>query len=107
MIEDRRCALLVPDAPTDGVSRAVEVEVRLPPEGRRLPGEFPALTWYGNAGRVTLGHVPAFVLAPHAAAGMPESWWQTLDTRRAVDLGALALVAAATALWIWRQRRPR
>jgi hypothetical protein len=107
MVAAGRCALLVPDSPTDGVSRRIDMEVRLAPDARRLAGGFPALVWRENTGRVTLGHVPAFVLAPHANAGTPLTWSETLDTRRMVDIGAVVFVLVATAVWMSRQRRAR
>jgi hypothetical protein len=107
MVAAGRCGLLVPDSPTDGVSRRIEIEVRLAPDARRLAGGFPALLWRENTGRVTLGHVPAFVLAPHANAGAPLTWRETFDTRRIVDVSAVVFVLVATAVWMSRQRRAR
>jgi hypothetical protein len=102
-----RCPLLVPDAPADGVSREVVIDVRLSPGSRPIPGEFPALAWTGDSGRAALGHVPAFILVPHALAGVPLGWWDTLDTRRIVDSGALLAIVLASAAWFSRQRRRR
>lgn len=102
-----RCPLLVPDAPSDGVSREVLIDVRLAPGSQHLPGEFPALEWIGDSGRATLGHVPAFIVVPHALAGMRLGWWERLETRRVVDSSAVLVIALASAVWFSRQRRRR
>jgi hypothetical protein len=94
-----RCPLLVPDAPSDGGTRGVELLVTLPPDVVLLPGSFPALAWDDRTGRVSLGHVPSFVRAPHAARGTPLGWRDTLDVQRYVDVAAIVVIAAATLAW--------
>jgi hypothetical protein len=105
MLGPHRCPLLVPDAPTSGASRVVALDVQLAAGAQRLPGEFPAMVWSGDTGRATLGHVPAFVLVPHAAAGERPGVWEALDTRRLVDTSAVIFLVAASGIWLSRQRR--
>lgn len=102
-----RCALLVPDAPTDGVGRVVQLEVALPAGVRRLPGEFPALAWTDTKGTVTLGHLPAFMTVPHAASDRQVSWRQSLDIRRTMDYTAVVILLGASSLWIVSKRHRR
>jgi hypothetical protein len=103
--DPERCPLLVPSAPTDGVTRAVRIEVELPSDTRRLPGEFPAFTWSGRGGVVTIGHMPSFVRVPHVAQDAPVAWRRTLDVRRTIDFAAMATIALTTVGWIARRRR--
>ena len=100
-----RCPLLVPAAPTDGVSRTVRLEVDVPREASRLPGEFPAFAWDGLRGAVTIGHMPSFVRVPHVAPGAPVTWRDTFDVRRAVDVFALAIIVISTLAWTALRRR--
>jgi hypothetical protein len=100
-----RCPLLVPDAPTAGISRVVTIAVTLENGGQPLPGQFPAFSWDSSGGRVTLGHLPAFVRVPNAPPGRPLGWRDTLDVSPIVDVAALVLLSGATALWMARQRR--
>jgi hypothetical protein len=100
-----RCPLLVPAAPTDGVSRAVQLEVEVPPESNRLPGEFPAFAWEGGRGAVTISHMPSFVRIPYVARGTPVTWRETIDVRRIVDVAALAIIGVSTLAWAALRRR--
>jgi hypothetical protein len=100
-----RCPLLVPSAPTDGVSRAVRIDVEVPRGGTRLPGEFPAFTWNENRGVVAIGHLPSFVRVPHAPPGAAIGRRETFDFRRVLDLTAVAAVAVSTLAWIAFRRR--
>jgi hypothetical protein len=101
-----RCPLLVPSAPTDGLRRSVTIDVRLPSDATRLPGEFPLLAWEGLRGAVTLGHVPSFVRAPHVQQGERPGWRERLDARRVVDVTAVLAIAVSTAVWIALRKRP-
>ena len=101
-----RCPLLVPSVPTDGLSRAVTIAIEVPRGTTRLPGEFPALTWENDRGRVTLGHMPAFVRVPIAAVGEQVASIDTLDVRRAIDIAAVLTIGVATLAWV-TLRRPR
>jgi hypothetical protein len=100
-----RCPLLVPSAPTDGLTRAVRIDVEVPVGTRRLPGEFPAFTWTGRRGAVSIGHMPSFVRVPHVAQDAPVAWRRTLDIRRMIDFAAMATIALTTVGWIARRRR--
>lgn len=99
-----RCALLVPSVPTDGLSRAVSIAVDVPRGATRLPGEFPAFTWDNERGRVTLGHMPAFVRVPLAMAGAPVRSIDALDVRRAIDVAAMLAIGVATLAWATLRR---
>jgi hypothetical protein len=101
-----RCPLLVPSVATDGLSRTVTIAVEVPHGTTRLPGEFPALTWESDVGRVTLGHMPAFVRVPIAAAGDRVTSIDTLDVRRAIDIAAALTIGVATLAWV-ALRKPR
>ena len=100
-----RCPLLVPSAPTDGLSRTARIEVELPQRATRLPGAFPAFVWSDGRGSVAIAHVPSFVRVPHVAAGAAVRWRDTLDIRRAIDLAAILLIATSTLAWAAYQRR--
>jgi hypothetical protein len=100
-----RCPLLVPAAPTDGLRRAVHLEVEVPADTTRLPGEFPAFAWDGMRGAVTISHVPSFVRVPHVAAGTAVTWGDTVDVRRIVDIAAFAIIGVSTLAWIALRRR--
>lgn len=95
-----RCPVLVPAAPTDGLARTVTMSITSPPDLRRIPGDFPAFTWSGTRGRVTLGHFPSFVRVPLAPAGAPLTWRQSLDPRRVVDVLALVAIACGSLGWV-------
>lgn len=100
-----RCPLLVPSAPADGVTRAVRIEVDLPADARRLPGEFPAFAWDEQHGAVTVGHMPSFVRVPYVPGGAPLTWRDTLDTRRVIDIAALVAIGMSTAAWVALRNR--
>lgn len=100
-----RCPLLVPAAPTDGISRAVHLEVAVPAGANRLPGAFPAFAWDGLHGAVIISHMPSFVRVPHVAAGTAVSWRDRLDVGRIVDVAAVAIIGVSTIAWITLRRR--
>jgi hypothetical protein len=61
----------------------------------------PALVWTGAHGETTLGHLPAFVHVPFAPPGAAHGW----SIAGMMDAAALAVILAATAIWIrWRRR---
>lgn len=95
-----RCPIWLPTVPTDGRSRAVRLQLDLPPDN--APGtSMPPFAWNGTHGVATLGHLPAVVRVPYTAAGETPGW-----TLAAVMDGlAVAVFAAATAVWTWRVRR--
>jgi hypothetical protein len=95
-----RCPLWLPGVPTDGVSKAVRIQVELPP-GTSPRASMPSFTWKGTSGTTTLGHLPAFVLLPYALPGEPQGW----DIATAVDAAAVAAFVGASAIWLWRRRR--
>ena len=99
-----RCPLPLPAAPTDGVSREVDVSIDLPPEASPGGGSLPALAWARGRGLATLPHLPAVVRVPFAAPAdlrqMPGS-----DIGRLMDGTAMVILAGATLFWIWRRRR--
>ncbi|MGD9903074.1 MAG: hypothetical protein AB7U83_06360 [Vicinamibacterales bacterium] len=97
---DFRCPIWLPVIPADGRSRAVRISATLP-EGATAAGTFPAFAWSGRTGRVTLGHLPAFVHVPFAAAGAAPPW----SLARVMDGLSLAVLVAATfAWWRWKGR---
>jgi hypothetical protein len=94
-----RCPLWLPTIPSDGVSRAMTVRVELPPETN--PGNtMPRFTWNGRTGTAALAHLPAFVLVPHSPLGEPADW----DVSMVMDVAAVSVFVAASALWVWRRR---
>jgi hypothetical protein len=97
---DHRCPLWVPAVPTDGRSRAIDLEIDVP--SSTIPGRtMPTVTWNGTHGTTTLGHLPAFVRVPFSAAGEPAEW----DISRTMDVVTITLVVGVTALWVWRRKR--
>ena len=95
-----RCPIWLPTVPTDGRSRAVRLQTELP--AGSAPGtSMPPFTWNGTQGVATLGHLPAVVRVPYTAAGQRPGW--TLAS--VMDGLAVAVFAAATAVWTWRVRR--
>ena len=100
-----RCPLIVPALPTDGLNRAVSIEVGVPAGATRLPGAFPAFTWNGPQGRATLGHIPSFVRVPHAGPETPPAWRDRFDLRRAIDIAALASIGIGTLGWLMLRKR--
>jgi hypothetical protein len=94
-----RCPLWLPAVPTDGQSRAVRLQIELPPA--TTPGSsFPAFTWSGTRGSTTLGHVPAFVRVAYGSQGEESGW----DVGRVMDVAAIAVFVVASAWWVWRRR---
>jgi hypothetical protein len=100
-----QCPLLLPDAPTDGISRAVVLDATIPSRSRRMREQFPAFAWESNRGRVTLGHLPAFVRVRYADDSVLPGWRETLDMQRTVDVAALVILCAATVLWMTIYRK--
>jgi hypothetical protein len=100
-----QCPLLVPAAPTDGISRAIRLEVDMPADATRLPGAFPALSWDERRGTVTIGHMPSFVRVPFATRGAALGWRETFDVRRAMDVSAVVTIGIATAAWAALRKR--
>jgi hypothetical protein len=95
-----RCPVWLPAVATDGQSRAVHVQVELPP-GAVAGHSMPALNWTGSSGSTSLRHLPAFVRIPYAPAGESPAW----DIARAMDVVALVVFGAATAMWIRSRKR--
>jgi hypothetical protein len=100
--DDRRgrCPIWLPAVPTDGRSRAVRLEVTLP-TGTRPGSSMPALAWTSTRGVATLGHVPSFVRLSFAPVDASLGW----DVAAVMDAAAVAVVAAASGVWVWRRRR--
>jgi hypothetical protein len=95
-----RCPLWLPTTPTDGVSRAVKLQVELPAD--TTPGNtMPRFKWTGASGSVTLAHLPAFVLIPFAAPGESPGW----DMTEVMDAAAVSVFVGASGIWLWRKRR--
>jgi hypothetical protein len=99
-----RCPLWVPALATDGRSRSVTIKVALPEGSTPSGSSFPALAWDGSGGTATLAHVPAFIRVAFAGGSTsPES--APLDIASTMDVLAVAMMAVATAGWLWRRRR--
>ena len=95
-----RCPIWLPAVPTDGRSKVVRIEVDLPAAAN--PGaSMPAFTWTGAHGAATLGHLPAIVRVPYTREGEARGW----GVDSTMDAVAIAVFAAATAVWAWRARR--
>lgn len=99
-----RCPLWLPAVPTDGRPRAVTIKIALPEGSSPAGSSFPAFSWDAAGGTATLAHVPAFIRVPYAGSGTGEAAG-LLDIGRAMDAVAIALLALATAGWVWRRRR--
>jgi hypothetical protein len=95
-----RCPIWLPTVPTDGRSRPVRLEVDLPP-AMAAGSSMPAFTWTGVHGAATLGHLPAVVRVPYTQEGEAHGW----GIGSMMDALAIAVFAAATAVWTWRVRR--
>lgn len=95
-----RCPLWVPVVPTSGRLGAVRIAVSLP-EGSRPAAAMPTLSWSGAAGEAIASHVPAFVRVSYAAPGESPSW----NLLAVMDGLAVAVLLAASGLWLWRARR--
>lgn len=95
-----KCSIWLPIVPTDGLSRAVHLQIDLPP--RTVPGSaMPAVTWTGTRGSTMLGHVPAFVSVSYGLEGESPRW----GIGQVMDAAAVAVFAGASAAWVWRRRR--
>ena len=94
-----RCPLWLPTTPTDGVTRAVKLQVELPAD--TTPGStMPRFTWSGARGAVSLAHLPAFVLLPFAGPGQAPGW----DVSAVMDAAAVSVFVGASGIWLWRRR---
>ncbi len=109
-----RCPIWLPAAPADGLTRNVRLRVAVPP-GTSASGTMPSLAWTGAGpddaaspaptgpvGVATLGHLPAFVVVPFAAAGRPRPW----DVSRVMDAAAIGTLVLASAVWLRRRKGP-
>ena len=99
-----RCPLWVPALATDGRSRPVTITVALPEGSSPKGSSFPALEWAASEGVATLAHLPAFVRVSYVGGGAGDDAGP-LDVARAMDTIAVAVMALATAGWVWRRRR--
>jgi hypothetical protein len=100
-----RCPIWVPTTPTDGVSRAVRLQVDVPSGTVPTRGSFPAFTWSENhQGTATIGHVPAFVRVPFLEAGHDPGWWARQDLASLTDATAIVALVLGTLVWVWRAR---
>lgn len=106
-VGDGWCGLLVPDAPTAGLARVVQIDAAFPAGVRRLPGEFPAMSWEQGRGSVKLGHVPAFARVPYAMGDEEVGWRRSFDVRTALDIAALGIIVGASVIWVASRRRRR
>ena len=97
-----RCPLWIPTTPTDGVSRAVRIQVELP--ASVTPGStMPRFTWNRTTGTAALAHLPAFVFMPYAAPGESPGW----NVSAVMDTSAVSVFVVASAIWLWRRRQSR
>lgn len=100
-IPRHQCPIAVPDTPSTGLPGRVQLRVTLP-AGEALPvSGFPSIAWMDGGGRASLGHVPAFVLAPFGAAAAGLTLARTMDTV------ALTVLIVASAIWYWNRHRGR
>ncbi len=99
-----RCPVWVPAVATDGRSRSVTIEVALPEGSAPRGSSFPALSWGGPRGTATLAHLPAFIRVPFAGSSTSPGTG-LLDVARTMDVVAIAVMAVATAGWLWRRKR--
>lgn len=102
---DGRCPLLVPDVPTDGVTRSVLITVDVPAGATALPGGFPAFAWHNGRGTVTISHIPSFVRVRYASPGAAIAWRDTLDPARVIDVIAVSTITVSTLAWVVLRRR--
>lgn len=102
-----RCPLWLPTAPAPSTGGRVRLEVSLPPLAVPLGDTFPRLAWNDGTGSVVLGHMPAFVRVPFVVGpGEPRPWpLAGLGIDRSMEVVALGLLAAATAVWLRMRRR--
>ena len=94
-----RCPIWLPTAPADGRSRNVHLNVAVP-DGTSANGTMPSFAWHGPDGAATLGHLPAFVIVPFAAAGGTRPW----DVSRVMDAAAVGTLVLASAVWLRRRQ---
>jgi len=97
-----RCPLWLPTIATDGRSRGIVISVSLPDGAVPAGGGLPPLVWRENRGTARLGHIPAFVVVPYSRAGEAGPGW---SISRVMDATAVAALACASALFLWRRRR--
>ena len=76
------------------------VEVDLP-RAASPSDSLPAFAWTGTHGTAVLANLPAFVRVVYGPEGAARPW----SVNRTIDALAIALVAAASTVWIWRTRR--
>jgi hypothetical protein len=98
-----RCPLWVPTVPTDGRSRGIEIRVGIPEGGSARAGTLPAFAWTGSRGSSTLGHLPSVVWVPYRVLGQPVNA-PGLDIAQAMDVLAVAILVAGTAIFAWRKK---
>jgi hypothetical protein len=100
--DDRRyrCPIWLPAAPASGQSRAVHLQVDLPPASVH-GGTMPAFNWTDGRGSTTLGSLPAFVHVPYVSGGESPGW----SIGEVMDAVAIGMFAGASAIWVWRRRR--
>jgi hypothetical protein len=94
-----RCPLWLPAAPSSGRPGSVHLDVRLP-EGAAPGGTMPALAWAGTHGAAALGHLPAFLRVPYAAAGEAPPW----NVARVMDAAAIVALVGASVFWARRRK---
>lgn len=101
-----RCPLWFPNAPAQGTGGRVRLAVSLPPLAVPLGDTFPRLAWNGGTGSIALAHMPAFVRVPFASPGEPRPGpLAGLGVDRSMEIAAVGLLVAATAVWLRRRGR--
>ena len=95
-----RCPIWLPAVPTDGQSRAVRLQIDLPPAAVH-GSSMPAFHWTGSHGSTTLGSLPAFVRVSYGSDGESLGW----SIGQVMDAVAVGVFAGASAIWVWRRRR--
>jgi hypothetical protein len=95
-----RCPIWLPAVPTDGQTRAVTIQVELPPSTTPASA-MPSFTWRQGHGSTTLGHVPAFVRVSYVGEGESAGW----TVASSMDALTMAMIAAVSAFWFLRRRR--
>lgn len=98
-----RCPVWLPAIPADGRSRNVMIEVTLPPAALPAGGAFPGFEWEDGVARAVLGNVPAFIRLPFTTPGQASP--AARDLGRIMDIAAVGVLVAGTALWAARRRR--
>jgi len=97
-----RCPLWVPAIPADGRTQSVALRARIP-DGATAVGTMPQFTWVGHEGTSLVGHLPAFVRVPYAAAGAPSPW----SIAAVMDAVSVITLAVASLLWARHRRGTR